>query len=737
MAQGKPYKLPFGFGILFFVGLFLGSIYFLISALRSQLGVHNHLTVAIWASVFLAFVTPIAIIMIRHEVRLSRIKLIEVFADTFNFAQPSQQAGLAQIIDPKSAQNVSFEFVKGKYFADLDVSPNKADVVVPRFPMLIRSDWMMVVCAVPFMVIVWFGSFILFAPLIEVLKIGPSAAVGSWLWPNMLTLGGADINTIRDPAQFELQHVNVLTVMILAFAGGYFFSLRLLLRAVAVFDLSPVTFLRCFVHILLAMLLAVVIYRVFPSGEGFSNALARTGQALQTLAGAPPLAPAPAVTTPTPAPRPTTPVAGAPAAPAADPTQPAAAPTPAAPAPAASPTPAETTPAAQPATAASGVSCPADRPCPATGAAAGVSAIWLIIAFALGFIPDAALQFVLQKSGLTFKERYADLDPHAKLVPVTVIDGIDNFIAFRLEEANIFDVQNLATANPIMMHIESPFGIYETIDWVAQAQLCTVAGPDRFLMLKTLNIRTIFDLERAVMKPVVRDTTVETLIDRAAAAAAQAAKARAQAHAAGLKNQAARDAEASAKAAVPPDPALISATQSAATDAADADTKASAAAAAATALADASAKVVNQFVTAAQEYSAIDPTGAGRVLAANLLPPPPPPVTPPPPPPVAPTHPVVPPFAGPVIPAALSAPAEPGDEVIKIIGQLLVRDNARDSTMRTALNLGAAAYPGTTEPSVETVRHMVTVMLDDLHVHRLRQVWKHIARQLGDTNSYL
>jgi hypothetical protein len=50
-----------------------------------------------------------------------------------------------------------------------------------------------------------------------------------------------------------------------------------------------------------------------------------------------------------------------------------------------------------------------------------------------------------------------------------------------------------------MLYIESPYGIYQTVDWVAQAQLCTVVGPERFLMLKKHNVRTIFDLERMVL----------------------------------------------------------------------------------------------------------------------------------------------------------------------------------------------------------------------------------------------
>ncbi|MFN9848933.1 MAG: hypothetical protein ACK56C_11220 [Alphaproteobacteria bacterium] len=131
---------------------------------------------------------------------------------------------------------------------------------------------------------------------------------------------------------------------------------------------------------------------------------------------------------------------------------------------------------------------------------AGSSGWWLGVAFLIGLAPEAGLSWIADQLKLRLRKRVnlASLDS-ALIAPLELIDGIDSGIRFRLEESNIFDVQNLATQNPIELCVDTPYGLLQIFDWVLQAQLCTVVGGKAFEALRAHNIRTIFDLERAVL----------------------------------------------------------------------------------------------------------------------------------------------------------------------------------------------------------------------------------------------
>lgn len=131
----------------------------------------------------------------------------------------------------------------------------------------------------------------------------------------------------------------------------------------------------------------------------------------------------------------------------------------------------------------------------------GLSWGWIAIAPLFGLFPESASRYLFIRAGAFMnwiKSEDNRFNGLTRSVPIDVIDGVDFWTRIRLEQSGIFDVQNLATFNPIMLYIETPFGFYEVFDWIAQAQLCHIIGIEKFLLFREINIRTIFDLERAV-----------------------------------------------------------------------------------------------------------------------------------------------------------------------------------------------------------------------------------------------
>jgi len=125
--------------------------------------------------------------------------------------------------------------------------------------------------------------------------------------------------------------------------------------------------------------------------------------------------------------------------------------------------------------------------------------VWLAVAFVAGYVPDFGLSTLVRYLHIThLKTVDGDVMKSVAIIPIEIIDGIDYDVRYRLEETNIVDIQNLATYNPILLFVETPYGLYEAFDWVLQAQLCLAVGPKTFLELKKYKLRTIFDLEKAV-----------------------------------------------------------------------------------------------------------------------------------------------------------------------------------------------------------------------------------------------
>jgi hypothetical protein len=358
------------------------------------------MTVAI---ILLAFLLPVGILITRDHVKARRQEIIGALEAFFHRdGLPAGPKRLGDVAGPARAEwpiLPSFEFVKTKYLMPISGGPQRPDVGIAWYSVPVLAFVTVCCCGMMVALVTTVGD--------------PSVGTKGFLIGSMphspFLVGGV---TLTD--QTLNNYLSAESAVIgFAFLGAYVTSIRTLLRSVANFDLSPLTFFRATVNIITAELIAITLWRAVPNSvfEGLDH-LSGTAQS-------------------------------------------------------------------EPFT--------------------GLSAPWILVAFILGFVPGLAERYLLTfwRRGM-IKRMDARATDRTKIIPLELVDGIDADIRARLEDFNLFDVQNLATANPIMLFVETPFGIYQSIDWVAQAQLATAVGVQRFLTMRELGIRTIFDLEEAM-----------------------------------------------------------------------------------------------------------------------------------------------------------------------------------------------------------------------------------------------
>lgn len=141
------------------------------------------------------------------------------------------------------------------------------------------------------------------------------------------------------------------------------------------------------------------------------------------------------------------------------------------------------------------------------------------IAFLSGLYPSLGLNVLIDRlpHWLWLKRDIEEGKEIARAFPLDLIDGIDQSIKFRLNQLEIGDAQNLATANPILLYVETPYGLLEVIDWMAQAQLLCELGPKPFLEARALGVRDMIAFIELGEKPVGRRLLAPLLLPDAQA----------------------------------------------------------------------------------------------------------------------------------------------------------------------------------------------------------------------------
>ncbi|HJS88311.1 MAG TPA: hypothetical protein VJ779_22920 [Acetobacteraceae bacterium] len=115
------------------------------------------------------------------------------------------------------------------------------------------------------------------------------------------------------------------------------------------------------------------------------------------------------------------------------------------------------------------------------------------VGFGIGLFPLAALTVITRQ----LRRMLLGDAGRAEELSLELIQGISPFRNLRLYEVGLDNCENLAAANAVSLFLSSNLSLPEVIDWIGQAQLLVLVGPENFATLQKNGYRTSIDFQRA------------------------------------------------------------------------------------------------------------------------------------------------------------------------------------------------------------------------------------------------
>lgn len=113
----------------------------------------------------------------------------------------------------------------------------------------------------------------------------------------------------------------------------------------------------------------------------------------------------------------------------------------------------------------------------------------LFVLFFVGLFPSWAMDALRQKAQEIFKPAI----PACNILPLCMIDGLDDGISDRLAETGLWDVVHIATCDPFELAAKTLYPIRRIIDWMDQAILISYVR-SQIVVFRTCGLRGSIDL---------------------------------------------------------------------------------------------------------------------------------------------------------------------------------------------------------------------------------------------------